>query len=120
MSGYLAKLALWWNTMSALDMIWLGIGMFGQLMFTARWFIQWIASEKAKKSIVPETFWYFSFFGGLLVLAYGFYKIDPVIILGQFGVFIYARNLWFLWQHKRHGTELPVPSDDGRGHAGAE
>jgi len=115
---FAAKLSLWWTSMSSLDMIWLGIGMFGQLMFTARWFIQWIASEKARRSIVPETFWYFSFFGGLLVLAYGVYKIDPVIILGQFGVFIYARNLYFLWQHK--SQEVPLQVAEARGTVGAE
>lgn len=96
------KLSLWWQSMTPLDVVWLGIGMLGQLMFTGRWFVQWIASERAKRSIVPETFWYFSFFGGLLVLAYGFYKIDPVIIIGQFGVFIYGRNLYFLWRQKQN------------------
>lgn len=114
LSGYLAtfagKLAAWWNAMTPLDVIWLTVGMLGQLMFTARWFIQWIASEKARRSIVPETFWYFSFVGGLMVLAYGIYRADPVIILGQFGVFIYGRNLYFLLQQKRNGT--PAAVDD--------
>lgn len=114
LSGYLAtfagKLAAWWNAMTPLDVIWLTVGMLGQLMFTARWFIQWIASEKARRSIVPETFWYFSFVGGLMVLAYGIYRADPVIILGQFGVFIYGRNLYFLLQQKRNGG--PAAVDD--------
>lgn len=91
-----AKIGQWWGGMTSLDRIWLGIGMFGQLMFTGRWFVQWIATERARRSIVPATFWYFSFVGGLLVLAYGFYRADPVIIIGQFGVFIYARNIYFL------------------------
>jgi len=91
-----AKFTSWWTGMTPLDRAWLGIGMFGQLMFTGRWFVQWIATERARRSIVPATFWYFSFFGGLLVLAYGVYRADPVIILGQFGVFIYARNIYFL------------------------
>lgn len=95
------KMAAWWNGMTPLDRIWLGVGMFGQLMFTGRWFVQWIATERARKSVVPATFWYFSFFGGLLVLAYGFYRADPVIIIGQFGVFIYARNIYFLLTHHR-------------------
>lgn len=92
----MSKFSAWWAGMTPLDRAWLGIGMFGQLMFTGRWFVQWIATERARRSIVPATFWYFSFFGGLLVLAYGFYKADPVIIVGQFGVFIYARNIYFL------------------------
>mgnify|MGYP001168467390 CR=1 FL=1 len=95
-----AKLGQWWGGMSSLDKIWLGIGMFGQLMFTGRWFVQWIATERARRSIVPATFWYFSLVGGLLVLAYGFYRADPVIIIGQFGVFIYARNIYFLLRSK--------------------
>lgn len=95
-----AKMSAWWDGMTPLDRLWLGIGMFGQLMFTGRWFVQWIATERARKSVVPVTFWYFSFFGGLLVLAYGFYRADPVIIIGQFGVFIYARNIYFLLTHR--------------------
>ncbi|MFV0366879.1 MAG: lipid-A-disaccharide synthase N-terminal domain-containing protein, partial [Hyphomicrobiaceae bacterium] len=49
----LAKFGQWWDGMSSLDRIWLGIGMFGQLMFTGRWFVQWIATERARRSIVP-------------------------------------------------------------------
>lgn len=104
----LAKFGQWWDGMSSLDRIWLGIGMFGQLMFTGRWFVQWIATERARRSIVPAAFWYFSFVGGLLVLAYGFYRADPVIIIGQFGVFIYARNIYFLL---RSQTEKETTSD---------
>ena len=100
-SAYIAKLALWWSTMTTLDLVWLGIGLTGQIMFTARWLIQWIISEKAKRSIVPELFWYLSLFGGLMVLSYGVYKIEPVLILGQFGVFIYARNIYFIHRTNR-------------------
>ena len=109
LAAFAAKISGWWNAMTPLDVIWLSVGMVGQLMFTARWFIQWIASEKARRSIVPETFWYFSFVGGLMVLAYGIYKGDPVIILGQFGVFIYGRNLYFLLQQKRMAAETGRP-----------
>jgi lipid-A-disaccharide synthase-like uncharacterized protein len=105
LSAFLAKITLWWQGMTTLDLIWLGVGLAGQLMFTARWFVQWIASERARRSIVPETFWYFSFFGGLMVLAYGFYRMDPVIILGQFGVFIYGRNIYFLMKLKQGTAE---------------
>lgn len=91
-----AELAQWWAKVTATELIWLGIGLGGQLLFSARWIIQWLASERMRRSIVPETFWYLSLFGGLLVLAYGIWKREPVIILGQFGVFIYARNIYFL------------------------
>ena len=79
------------------DAAWLVIGLLGQLMFTARFIVQWIASERAGKSVMPVTFWYFSIIGGLIVLAYGIHKLDPVIILGQLpGVIVYSRNLWLI------------------------
>ena len=106
----MAKFSGWWSAMTPLDRAWLGIGMFGQLMFTGRWFVQWVASERARRSIVPATFWYFSFFGGLLVLAYGFYCADPVIIIGQFGVFIYARNIYFLLRSNAETKGDPAAS----------
>jgi lipid-A-disaccharide synthase-like uncharacterized protein len=79
-------------------------------MFSARWIIQWLASERMRRSIVPETFWYLSLVGGLLVLAYGVWKREPVIILGQFGVFIYARNIYFLLRSRREGEGAGVPN----------
>jgi lipid-A-disaccharide synthase-like uncharacterized protein len=91
-----AKLVTWWQTAPALDKVWLAIGLSGQLMFSARWIIQWLASEKVRQSVVPTTFWYLSLVGGLMVLSYGIYKLDPVIILGQFGVLVYARNIYLL------------------------
>lgn len=79
------------------DAIWLIVGLAGQLAFTARFIVQWIASEKAGRSIMPVAFWYLSIIGGLVVLAYGIHKFDPVIILGQLpGVVVYSRNLWLI------------------------
>jgi lipid-A-disaccharide synthase-like uncharacterized protein len=79
------------------DQIWLGIGLAGQALFSARFFVQWIASEKKKQSVVPTQFWYFSIGGGLSLLAYAIYRSDPVFIIGQgAGLFVYARNLWFI------------------------
>lgn len=93
----------WWASHTVTDLVWLAIGLTGQAMFSLRWIAQWLMSEKAKRTVVPEMFWYMSFFGGLLVLSYGIYKIDPVIILGQFGLFIYARNLLFIMRAKQDG-----------------
>lgn len=77
--------------------IWLGIGFFGQAMFFGRFFLQWIASEKARKSVIPTTFWYFSIAGGTILLIYSIYRQDPVFILGQgLGLLIYFRNLYFV------------------------
>jgi lipid-A-disaccharide synthase-like uncharacterized protein len=79
------------------DQFWLAVGLLGQLCFTSRFLIQWIASERAKRSIVPEAFWYFSILGGVTLLIYAAYRKDPVFILGQAtGLFIYFRNLYFL------------------------
>ena len=84
------------------DAIWVTVGLLGQLMFTARFIVQWLASERAGRSVVPVAFWYFSICGGLIVLAYGIHKFDPVIILGQLpGTVIYARNLWLIRAEKR-------------------
>jgi lipid-A-disaccharide synthase-like uncharacterized protein len=81
---------------------WVAFGLFGQLMFTGRFIVQWIASERAKKSVVPLAFWYLSMAGGLILLAYAIYRRDVVFILGQStGVFIYARNLWLIHKDRR-------------------
>jgi lipid-A-disaccharide synthase-like uncharacterized protein len=59
--------------------------------------IQWIASEKVKKSVIPTSFWIFSILGGSIVLAYAIHKEDPVFIVGQAaGLMIYFRNLYFV------------------------
>lgn len=77
--------------------VWLTIGLVGQGLFSARFLVQWLASERLKRSVVPTGFWYFSIGGGLSLLAYAIYRQDPVFILGQgAGLFVYARNLWFI------------------------
>jgi lipid-A-disaccharide synthase-like uncharacterized protein len=79
------------------EQAWLGIGLLGQAFFSARFLVQWIASERRKQSVVPVHFWYFSIGGGLTLLAYAVYRQDPVFILGQgAGLFVYARNLYFI------------------------
>jgi lipid-A-disaccharide synthase-like uncharacterized protein len=79
------------------ERVWLTIGLLGQALFSARFLVQWIASERRKRSVVPHTFWYFSIGGGLTLLAYAIYRQDPVFIIGQgAGLFVYARNLWFI------------------------
>jgi lipid-A-disaccharide synthase-like uncharacterized protein len=81
------------------DHIWLAVGLLGQALFSARFVVQWIASERRKRSVVPRAFWYFSVGGGLTLLAYAIYRRDPVFIIGQSaGLFVYARNLWFIYR----------------------
>jgi lipid-A-disaccharide synthase-like uncharacterized protein len=82
---------------------WVILGFVAQLMFTGRFLVQWIASEKEGRSVIPIAFWFFSIAGGLLLLAYAIYRRDPVFILGQaFGVFVYVRNLYLIMrEHER-------------------
>ncbi|WP_019217371.1 lipid-A-disaccharide synthase N-terminal domain-containing protein [Legionella tunisiensis] len=83
------------------DYLWLAIGFIGQGIFSARFVVQWLISEKVKKSVIPVAFWYLSLFGGLTLLIYSIYKQDPVFILGQStGVFIYARNLYLIQRER--------------------
>ena len=80
---------------------WVAIGLTGQVFFTMRFIVQWIATEKKRKSVIPESFWYFSIVGSLILLVYSIYRKDPVFILGQsFGMTVYLRNLYFVNKHK--------------------
>jgi lipid-A-disaccharide synthase-like uncharacterized protein len=80
---------------------WVILGFVAQLMFTGRFLVQWIASERQGRSVVPITFWFFSIAGGLLLLAYALYRRDPVFIAGQaFGVFVYLRNLYLIMKER--------------------
>ena len=100
-------LGQWWMSTPASEKAWLGVGFLAQLMFSMRFIVQWIATEKARASIIPENFWYFSFFGGILLLAYACYREDPVFILGQAaGLIIYSRNIYFIWL----GKKVPSPA----------
>src|SRR6476646_12108510 len=73
------------------------IGYIAQAMFAMRFVVQWIASERAGRSVVPIAFWVFSIGGGLMLLGYALSRRDPVFIIGQaFGVFVYFRNLHFV------------------------
>lgn len=84
------------------ELWWVLFGLAAQLMFTARFLVQWIASERAKDSVMPIAFWYFSLAGGLMLLSYALYRRDPVFVLGQsLGVIIYARNLWLIHAKRR-------------------
>ncbi|MDH3234731.1 MAG: lipid-A-disaccharide synthase N-terminal domain-containing protein [Alphaproteobacteria bacterium] len=99
-------------TLTTAEIIWVVVGFFGQALFSMRFIIQWFVSERAKKSIVPVAFWYFSVLGGVTLLSYAIYRGDPVFIAGQAGgLVIYARNLYFI--HKQRGGEADqVPIED--------
>ncbi|HEV3459745.1 MAG TPA: lipid-A-disaccharide synthase N-terminal domain-containing protein [Thermoanaerobaculia bacterium] len=81
------------------DRYWLALGLLGQLLFSGRFLVQWIASERLKASVVPRSFWYLSLAGGATLLGYAIFKRDPVFILGQSaGLLIYGRNLWLTYR----------------------
>jgi len=85
-----------------MNKLWLGLGFFAQILFSARFLVQWLASERAGKSIVPLLFWYLSIAGSGLLLAYAIHRKDPVFILGQsMGIFIYSRNLYLIRREKK-------------------
>jgi len=82
--------------------IWTIVGFIGQFMFFSRFLVQWVVSERQKKSVVPKAFWYLSLAGGLFILAYSIKINDPVFILGQScGVIVYVRNLILINRNKQ-------------------
>lgn len=79
------------------ELIWVCVGLGGQLVFMMRFLLQWIATERARKSSIPVSFWWLSIAGAAILLAYAVHRKDPVFILGQsLGFLIYGRNLWFI------------------------
>lgn len=80
----------------------LALGFAAQALFASRFIIQWIASERQGRSVIPIHFWYLSVGGGMLLLVYAIWRKDPVFILGQStGLFVYLRNLYFIHREKR-------------------
>jgi lipid-A-disaccharide synthase-like uncharacterized protein len=81
---------------------WVVLGFLAQALFSMRFVVQWIASERAGRSVMPTAFWIFSIGGGVLLLVYSLYRKDPVFIAGQgLGLFIYLRNLYFVMRESR-------------------
>ena len=82
------------------------VGFVGQGVFFMRFLVQWLASEKEQKSVIPIAFWYFSIGGAFLLLLYGILDRDPVILIGQStGLLIYLRNLHFIRLQKREAKQ---------------
>ncbi len=87
------------------DQMWIAVGFFGQALFSARFIVQWIYSEKNRKSVIPTAFWYFSLSGGVVLLSYAIWRADPVFIAGQAGgLLIYLRNLYFIRRDGKQGA----------------
>ncbi len=88
------------------DSVWLIIGFVGQAAFAMRFLVQWLYSERYGRSLIPIAFWYFSLAGGVILFSYAVHRRDPVFIVGQCtGVFIYARNLHFIYRERKVKAE---------------
>ncbi len=86
------------------ELAWILVGLGGQVLFMMRFMVQWIVSEKARRSVIPVAFWWLSIGGAAILLAYAIWRADPVFILGQsLGFFIYCRNLWFIYAERHAG-----------------
>jgi lipid-A-disaccharide synthase-like uncharacterized protein len=94
------------NAMLSSPNVWLVIGFTGQALFTARFVVQWLVSEKRRDSVVPVAFWWLSLLGGLTLLSYASYREDPVIMVGQgMGLVVYVRNLMLVNKSKRRAAK---------------
>ena len=90
------------NITTPFGLVWVGIGLLGQVLFTGRMIVQWIASEKTKRSVVPTAFWWMSLIGASMLITYFIWRKDVVGVLGQAtGWFIYVRNLYLIYGHKK-------------------
>lgn len=91
---------------------WLIVGFVGQAVFGMRFVVQWIASERHKKAVVPVAFWYMSLIGSVIVLTYVIYRRDPVLIPSfSLNLLIYMRNLYFI--HRKDPMPAPTAGDAG-------
>jgi lipid-A-disaccharide synthase-like uncharacterized protein len=88
------------------DLLWLLIGFGGQALFMGRFVIQWLVSERQRRSVIPVSFWYFSILGALVLLVYAVHRRDPVFVAGQvLGVAIYVRNLFLIRTERAEGRQ---------------
>lgn len=101
--------------LTATEIFILAIGFTGQAMFFMRFFVQWLYSEKHRRSLIPTAFWYFSLGGAALLLTYAIIKRDPVFIVGQStGFIIYTRNLVLIRREQKEKLTQEVNSVDNQ------
>lgn len=103
MSGQFSELGAWLHFVFVEQFNgWILLGFFAQAMFTMRFVVQWLASEKAKRSVIPVAFWFFSIAGGSLLFIYAIQRQDPVFIAGQgLALLIYTRNLMLIRNERK-------------------
>ncbi|HEX5050464.1 MAG TPA: lipid-A-disaccharide synthase N-terminal domain-containing protein [Planctomycetota bacterium] len=100
------------NVSSPAGFLWVTLGLLGQLLFTGRMVVQWLISEKSKRSVVPPAFWWMSLVGATMLLVYFLWRKEPIGVLGQAtGWFIYVRNLWLIYQKGPGASAVSVAED---------
>ena len=98
MIDWVAKVLLDFWELPLWEKVWLAIGLTGQLLFGARFLVQWIVSERRKRSVIPVVFWHLSLVGSVILLSYAIHTRDPVFILGlSLNSLVYLRNLWLIY-----------------------
>lgn len=107
MNHYISDLTTWFYEVFVVQFDgWVALGFVAQFAFTMRFLVQWIASEKVGRSVIPVAFWFFSIGGGALLLIYAIKRKDPVFIAGQaLGLLIYFRNLMLIFGEKKGGAK---------------
>jgi len=98
------------NVSSPVGFVWVTLGFLGQVLFTGRMLVQWLVSEKQRRSVVPPVFWWMSLCGASMLLVYFVWRRDPIGVLGQAtGWFVYVRNLWLI--HRRPAAATAASAD---------
>lgn len=104
----LFNITTWWS------LAWVAVGLGGQVAFSGRMLVQWIASERRRESVVPEAFWWMSLIGGVALFAYFAWRQDIVGVLGQSsGLVVYARNLRLIYKQRRRAALAEVAAPGG-------
>ena len=99
----------------AIPAMWIAIGLMGQLMFSLRFLVQWIASERAGQSYIPLAFWYLSLVGSVILLIYAIHRQEPVFLVGYLpNAFVYVRNIVLIRRHGASGSPSGAPPPYGR------
>jgi len=104
-------------SLNSTEALWMAVGFGGQFIFTARFLVQWVASEKKREPVVPLAFWWISLFGGLTLFCYAIHKLDPPFILGQgMGLVVYIRNLMLAAKARRRAARRLARAQDWLSH----